>query len=120
MEHKIKNISDIDWDLIFTGQDILIWQNRKWAFTELVGHFPDAGGPVIITISEPKKYFCLHSSLELEYFEFDGSFLDDSGENLEFLLPLQWSKKERNEWFGQYKKDRLAQEKTRDEMLQSK
>jgi hypothetical protein len=121
MEHKINNIEDINWDDVFPAEDILIWQGKKWSFSDFVGNFPGAGGPVIETVDTPKEYFCVHSMQKLEFFKFDSSFLgDDDAEDISFLLPSEWSEEERIEWFEQYKIDRLAQEEVRREMLNTK
>jgi hypothetical protein len=120
MEFKVDNIADLDWDAIYPADDILIWQGQKWRFADVVGHFPDAGGPVIETMAEPRRYFCAHSMKELAYFAFPDDFLrsEKQGE-IRFLLPRDWSEKDLEEWFEHYKSERESREQVRDQMLGS-
>ena len=121
MEHRIEKIEDINWDEVFPAEDILLWKGRKWSFSDYVGNFPGAGGPVIETVDEPKLFFCVHSMQELKFYNFDSSFLGDGiDEEIAYLLPADWSEKEINEWYEQYKIDRLAQEEVRQERLLNK
>lgn len=121
MEFKLNSLQEIDWDEVFPAEDTIIWKNEKWLFSDYTGHFSGAGGQVLETENEPKRYYDSQNNLELKFFVFDDSFLgNDSKGEIEFLLPANWSDDQKNEWFEQYKIDRLAQEDVRREMLSLK
>ena len=118
MEVQIKDLRKIDWDVIFPAEDIILWDKRKWKFSDIPGHFPGAAGPVLETLDKPIRFYDILTLQELSFYEFDDDFLVDNAEGkVEFLLPTSWTEDQILKWFDQYKLDRSSQENVRNEML---
>lgn len=118
MEFRVKDLNKIDWDEVFPGEDVIIWDNKKWRFSDIPGHFPGFVGPVLETVDDPQQYVDTKTGEELKFFSFDDSFLNDNAEGeIGYLLPVSWDDDQLKKWFEQYKIDRNSQEDVRNEML---
>ena len=113
MEVRIESLQDINWDEIYPAEDILIWNDEKWQFSDLVGHFPGFIGPVIESAADEKIYIDVGTGIRLTFYSIEDSFLGDKSEgSIDFLLPAAWADEQLQNWKEQYIIDRLAQEDT--------
>lgn len=69
------------------------------------------------TVEGNKKYQCIQCGYELEWEKFLNDFVPPTGDMLDFLLPKNWSREEKNKWFEEYKERRIEEEKIREDIL---
>jgi hypothetical protein len=110
--YKIKNFDEIDFVNIDALNDKFVLPNGKiFIISDYLCDLCDTPGTVLEVESKSKKYHCILCNNELIWFTFTNDFLLPMGDKLKFLLPKSWSGKILEDWFSDFKKRRLDQEK---------
>ncbi len=118
--YKIKDFSEIDFVKINPAEDVFVLPDGKeYQFSDHICDFCWAGGTVLESAGNEKKYVCTLCHNELTWHEIKNDFLPPTGDTLRFLLPESWSQERIKEWFEGYKERRLAQEEVRKDILEN-
>ncbi len=116
--YNINKFSEIDFVNIDPMQDRFVMPNGEmFRFSDHMCHFCWSGGTVMETVEGNKKYQCIQCGYELEWEKFLNDFVPPTGDMLDFLLPKNWSREEKNKWFEEYKERRIEEEKIREDIL---
>jgi len=116
---KIKNFSEIDFVNIDASQDVLLLPNgQTYHFSDHMCDNCWTGGTVLETREQEKKYYCVLCQNNLIRISFTNDFLPPLGDTLEFLLPGDWKKEDREKWYAEFKERRIAQEKIKADILE--
>ncbi len=117
--HKVKDFSDIDFVAIDPATDSFVLPgDETYYFSDHMCDDCWAGGTVLETRKGRKKYYCVLCNNFLSWNTFRNDFLPPTGDDLKFLLPREWSDEKKQQWFEEFKKRRLAQEKVRENILE--
>lgn len=117
---KISKISEIDFLTVDVNEDqFILPDGRTYRFSLLECDDCRAGGTVLESLDEPKKFVCVLCERELALRSFKNDFIPPTGDSFEFLLPASLSQEELQDWFAHYKESRLLEEKVRQRILES-
>lgn len=115
---KIKDFHEIDFvNVDVTNDTFEMPDGTVYRFSDSICHNCWAGGTVLESIDEEKKYICVMCGHELKWREFENDFLQPTGDTLDYLLPADWSDEQVQNWFDDYKERRLEEEKVKDRVL---
>ncbi len=116
--YKIKKFSEIDFVEVDPSSDeFKLPDGEMYHFSDHMCDFCWSGGTVLETSEGEKKYYCVICRNFLDWCEHKNDFLPPKGDMLRFLLPEKWSEEEKNQWYDDFKKRRLEQEKVRKRIL---
>jgi hypothetical protein len=116
--YNINNFSEIDFVNIDIKVDrFILPDGKEYHFSDFECDYCNAGGTVLESLDEPKKYFCVLCNHELSWKSFINDFIPPTGDAFNFLLPQSWNQLELDEWFDQFKRSRLLQEEVRKKIL---
>ena len=116
--YKVKNFSEIDFLTIDAAKDNFILPNgQSYHCSDSMCDACWTAGTVLESKGKSKKFYCVLCHNYLKKYSFNNDFLQPTGDSLEFYLPREWSPETLNEWYEEFKKRRIEQEKVKEKIL---